>query len=263
MKIKFDTEKFGKQFIYFDSVSSTNDYVKNNIGKLNHGSVILTTNQTNGRGSKAHSWSSIENESIALSVLIKDFSVQFLKIIPIVTAVSITDMLNVVGIQNSKIKWFNDIIIKDKKVAGLLCESVIQGEYADVVLGIGMNVNSCELMFQQLGLNHAGSLLTQTGKKYNITLIVKLLVESIEKNFKKLSTSHVKIVESFFMDQYIDKCVTIGKMVKILKNGDEIIAKAVGISSEGALICEKDNIRFEVRNDEVSIRGMENYIDLC
>lgn len=263
MKIKFDTEIFGKQFIYFDSISSTNDYMKNNIDKLNHGAVILTTNQTNGRGSKNHSWSSVENESIALSVLIKNIPVQFLKISSIMTAISIIDMLDVVGIENSKIKWFNDILIKNKKVAGLLCESVIQGECADIVLGIGMNINSSELMFQQLGLNHAGSLLTQTGKKYSIALIVKLLIESIENNFKKLSTNNITIVESFFIDRYISKCVTIGKMVKILKKDSVVIAKAIGISSEGALICEKDNVCFEVRGDEVSIRGIENYIDLC
>ena len=262
MKIEFDTEIFGRQFIYFDAVSSTNDYVKSNVDRLNHGAVILTTNQTNGRGSKNHSWSSVTNESIALSVLIKNISVQLLKIIPIMTAVSIIDMLDVVGIENSNIKWFNDIVIQDKKVAGLLCESVIQGEYADVVLGIGINVNSSSLIFQKLGLNHAGSLLTQTGKKYSVDLIVKLLVESIEKNFKMFSTRKVKDVENIIMDRYIARCITIGKMVKILKKDGVIIAKATGISSEGALICEKDNICFEVRNEEVSIRGIENYVDL-
>lgn len=263
MKIKFNTEEFGKQFIYFDSVSSTNDYAKRNINKLKHGSVILTTNQTNGRGSKNHSWSSAANESIALSILIKNISVKFLKIIPIMVAVSVIDMLDSIGFKNSKIKWFNDIIIGDKKVAGLLYESIIQGEYADVVLGIGMNVNSSNHMFEKLGLNHAGSLLTQTGKKYEIDLIVKLLVESIEKNFKLFSINDNKIVENNLIHQYISKCVTIGKIVKIFKNDIVIIAKAIGISGEGALICEKDNIRFEVRSDEVSIRGIENYVDLC
>ena len=262
MKIKFDTNELGKTFIYFDSISSTNDYMKSNAHKLKHGAVVLTTNQTNGRGSKSHSWSSVENESIALSILLKDINVKFLKTIPIMTAISVTDMLSSIGIENSKIKWFNDILINDKKVAGLLCESVIQGEYADVVLGIGMNVNSSNLMFKKLGLSNAGSLFTQTGKKYDITLIVKLLVESIEKIFKMFSTNSSKIVESFLIDQYVSKCVTIGKMVKILKKDDVIIAKAIGISCEGDLICEKDNVRFEVRSSEVSIRGIENYIDL-
>lgn len=262
MKIKFNTEEFGKQFICFDSVPSTNDYVKSNIDRLNHGAVIFTTNQTNGRGSKKHSWNSVANESIALSVLVKNIPVKFLKVIPIMVAVSVIDMLNSIGIKNAKIKWFNDIIIKDKKVAGLLCESVIQGEYADVVLGIGINVSGSSLMFEQLGLNHAGSLLTQTGKKYEIDLIVKLLVESIEKGFKNFSTNNIKVVESFLIDQYMSKCVTVGKIVKILKKDFVIIAKAIGISNEGALICEKDNVRFEVCSDEVSIRGLKNYIDL-
>lgn len=262
MKISFDTEIFGRQFIYFDSIASTNDYAKSSIDKLNHGAVILTTNQTNGRGSKNHSWSSAENESIALSILIKNISVKFLKIVPIMLAVSVIDMLNCVGIENSKIKWFNDIIIGNKKVAGLLCESVVQGEYSDVVLGVGMNINSSDGFFKELGLNHAGSLLTQTGNKYKIDLIVKRLVESIEKNFKLFSTNDNKIVENFFVNQYIAECVTIGKIVKILKKENIIIAKAIGISEEGALICEKDHVRFEVRSDEVSVRGIENYVDL-
>lgn len=262
MKISFDTDIFGKHFIYFDSVSSTNDYVKSNVNKLKHGSVILTTNQTNGRGSKDHSWSSVANKSIALSILTKNVPIKFLKIVPIMTAISVTDMLDAIEIKNAKIKWFNDIIIKGKKVAGLLCESVVQGEYADVVLGIGINVNNSDSMFQKLGLNYAGSLFTQTNRKYSIESIVKLLVELVEDNFKMFSTSDNKIVEKFFMDRYTDKCVTIGSMVKILKKDSVIIAKAIGISNDGALVCEKDNICFEVRSDEVSIRGIEDYIDL-
>lgn len=262
MKINFDTEIFGRQFIYFDAIESTNDYAKSNANKLKHGAVIFTTNQTNGRGSKRHSWSSMKNESIALSILVKDISVKFLKIIPIMTAISAIDVLNSVGIENAKIKWFNDIVIENKKVAGLLCESVVQGKYADVIVGIGMNINSSSFVFQKLGLNHAGSLLTQTGKEYNIAFIVKLLVEYIEKNFKIFSTNNSKIVENIFINQYIDKCITIGKMIKILRKDSVIIARAIGISSEGTLICEKDNIRFEVCRDEVSVRGIENYVDL-
>lgn len=262
MKINFNTEIFGRQFIYFDTISSTNDYAKSNAHKLKHGAVIFTTNQTNGRGSKNHGWSSVAKESVALSILVKNISVKFLKIIPIMTAISIIDMLRSIGIENVGIKWFNDIVIKDKKVSGLLCESVIQGQSADVIVGIGMNINSSSFVFQKLGLNHAGSLLTQTGKEYNIDFIVKLLVESIEKNFKMFSTNNSKIVENIFMNQYIDKCITIGKMIKILKKDSVIIARAIGISSEGDLICEKDNIRFKVRREEVSIRGIKNYVDL-
>ncbi len=262
MKINFKTEIFGRQFVYFDAISSTNDYAKSNAKKLKHGAVIFTTNQTNGRGSKRHGWSSVAKESVALSIVIKKISAKFLKIIPIMTAVSIVDMLRSIEIENVGIKWFNDIVIENKKVAGLLCESVIQGQSADVIVGIGMNINSSSFVFQKLGLNHAGSLLTQTGKEYNIAFIVKLLVEYIEKNFKMFSTNNSKIVENIFINQYIARCITIGKMIKILKKDSVIIARAIGISGEGDLICEKDNIRFKVRREEVSVRGIENYVDL-
>ena len=260
MNIRFNTEIFGKSFVFFDNLPSTNDYLKSNIKNFKHGTVILTTNQTNGHGSKNHSWASFPGKSIAISVLIKNISVEFLKIIPIMLAVSVVQTLDLVGAENSKIIWFNDIIIGDKKVGGLLCESVILKKSCDVILGVGINVNVANCCFEKLKLENAGSLLAQTGKHFKMQLIVERLVETIEKNFKSFSTNNLKYVENKFVCEYSSRCLNIGKDVKILKDHKIITAKAVEIAGDGALICEKNNTRFSVYHDQISIRGFKNYV---
>ena len=260
MNIEFNTEIFGKEFIYFDSLSSTNDYLKNNIENFQHGTVIFTANQTNGHGSKNRSWSAFAEKSISISILIKNIFVKFLRIIPIMLAVSIVQTLDTVGAENSKIKWFNDIIIGGKKVSGLLCESVVLNEMCDVILGVGINVNVSNDCFAKLNLKNAGSLLSQTGKHFEIKQIVEKLVENVENNFKSFLTNKLDYVENKFICEYTNRCLNIGNSVKIYKDNEIIIAKAVGISNDGGLVCEKDNVKFIVHNQQVSVRGFENYV---
>ena len=260
MNIKLNTKIFGKNLIYFDSLPSTNDFLKSNIENFQHGTVIFTTNQTNGHGSKSRSWLGFPGESLAISVLIKNTSVKFLKIIPIMLAVSVVQTLDLVGAKNSKIKWFNDIIIGNKKVGGLLCESVISDKMCDIVLGVGLNVNVAGCSFEKLKLENAGSLLTQTGKKFKTEQIVEKFVETVEENFRLFLTNKTEDVENKFINEYTKRCVNIGKNVKIFKNGEIITAKAVSISNDGALICEKNNVRFSVNSEQISLRGAENYV---
>ena len=253
MNIKLNTKIFGKNLIYFDSLPSTNDYLKNNVKNF-------TTNQTNGHGSKSRSWAAFPGKSLAVSILIKNTCLEFLKIIPIMLAVSVVQTLDSVGAKNSKIKWFNDIIIGNKKVSGLLCESVITGKMCDVILGVGMNVNASGACFEKLKLENAGSLLTQTGKKFKIEQIVEKFVENVEENFRLFSTNKTEDVENKFIYEYTRRCLNIGKNVKIFKNGEIITAKAVSIANDGSLICEKNDALFNVHSEQVSLRGVENYV---
>ena len=260
MNIKLKTKIFGKNLIYFDWLPCTNDYLKNNVKNFQHGTVIFTTNQTNGHGSKSRSWAAFPGKSLAISILIKNTCLEFLKIIPIMLAVSVVQTLDSVGAKNSNIKWFNDIIIRNKKVSGLLCESVITGKMCDIILGVGMNVNVSGACFEKLKLENAGSLLTQTGKKFKIEQIVEKLVENVEENFRLFSTNKTEDVENKFIYEYTRRCLNIGKNVKIFKNGEIITAKAVSIANDGVLICEKNDALFKVHSEQVSLRGVENYV---
>ena len=126
--------------IYFEEISSTNDYLKN----LNTEEDVLAIakRQTGGRGTKGRSFFS-EDGGVYLSLLrlnpclAKDsFSIMMNSAMAVVKTLHAFDI-------KAKIKWPNDILVDGKKICGILIESVFEGEMvARSVVGVGLNVNN-------------------------------------------------------------------------------------------------------------------------
>lgn len=126
--------------IHLATITSTNDYAKKNYKKLKHGTVIIADEQTTGRGRRNNKWFSPKGKGLYFSILFKKIScnAQLLNIIP---AYAVLETLyKLYGIK-AHIKWPNDILIKGKKIGGILVELKYIGKkliYA--VIGIGLNL---------------------------------------------------------------------------------------------------------------------------
>lgn len=258
MDVNFNTKLFGKKLINLESISSTNDYLKESIQNLPSGTVVFASEQTAGKGAKGHVWETIKGKSVAASLLVKDVSIKHLPMMPLIFAMVGVNMFNALGIMNAKIKWINDILIGEKKVAGMLCESIIQGDYIDVVFGAGINVSCTNGDFERLNLDYAGSLFTQTNKLFSLDYVKKVFVETFEKTFFGYFQSE-NLKEKVIKD-YTSKSFTLGRTVKIIKNSEQIIAVAKAVSSDGALICDYNGETIKVYHSEASVRGLNGYI---
>jgi len=127
-------------YIKLDHVKSTNDYVKSHMDELQHFDIVYTTNQTNGKGRRTNQWYSTK-ESLTFSICLKTtLSQEAFSLIPFYTGSILHQVLSTFS-NDLLIKWPNDLLLKQKKVAGILTESIIQQDQISLIVGIGLNVN--------------------------------------------------------------------------------------------------------------------------
>lgn len=124
--------------VYFETLDSTNDYIKNHIDSMHDHTLVLAGNQTLGRGRRDKSWSSAPGMNFLGSFYkVKKPVEPYQAMIEGVLAAVLT--LECFGVKPF-IKPPNDVYFKDRKVAGILAE-IIHRKKCHVIVGIGINVN--------------------------------------------------------------------------------------------------------------------------
>jgi len=168
------------KLIYLKEVSSTNDYLILNHQKLSNYTVLRTDYQTNGRGQFLRTWTSNKSENLLFSILLKNILIIDIDNIKKIIIESIMEFLSKYNLK-PKFKLPNDILVNNKKIVGILIETLTKShyEYKYVVIGIGININQTE--FNDL---IATSLKLETKKDYNLD---DLFYEILTIIFKKLT----------------------------------------------------------------------------
>src|SRR5574344_137468 len=136
------------RIIHFDEINSTNDYAKTHIDELENGAVIMAEKQTAGYGRFKREWVDTGANNIYMTIILKDG-----KILPSLTqylAVCICKTIESLGL-SPLIKWPNDVLINNKKVSGILAESIIKnGNLKGLIIGTGINLNSTEEILKKI-----------------------------------------------------------------------------------------------------------------
>jgi BirA family biotin operon repressor/biotin-[acetyl-CoA-carboxylase] ligase len=127
----------------FETLNSTNTYLKTFNKNLSDRSIVLAYKQTAGRGRQSRSFASPEG-GLYMSILFKNFSDE---LITVRAGVVVADVLSALGV-DAKIKWVNDIYIGDKKVCGILTETITEATTGNntVIVGIGLNIKDCDAL---------------------------------------------------------------------------------------------------------------------
>ena len=134
----------------------------------------MTEHQTAGRGREGRPWDDAAGRSLLASVLLHPPPGSPVQQLALVVGLSVAAAIDAVAATRAWIKWPNDVLVDDRKVAGILLEST--GD--TVVCGIGVNVNTPEDVLPPDTRTPAGSLLTATGREHNrAELLARLLVE--------------------------------------------------------------------------------------
>ena len=120
------------------STPSTNQLLRDTESDLGDYSGVLTTHQTQGRGRLGREWVSRPGESIAVSILCPPLSAHHRSWLSLVVGASLTQALRNSGLTEAEMKWPNDVLLRDEKVAGVLCEALPSNR---VIAGIGLNVD--------------------------------------------------------------------------------------------------------------------------
>ncbi len=132
-------QDFDWELSIFDEIESTNDYLLNfaNVDKFN---ICLAECQTKGRGRNLKEWQSPKYENIYMSLgFSTENELNRFNAFSLVTALAVHDVLAIEDI-NTEIKWPNDIYLNNKKVGGILLETITKDEKTLIVVGIGLNI---------------------------------------------------------------------------------------------------------------------------
>ena len=170
------------QLIKLYATDSTNDYLHQMIlnNKLTTPTVVWSLYQKKGRGQRGQVWTSREGENLMFSLYIPNLTRRTDKLFSIhkIVSVCLIDWFLSLQIPNISVKWPNDILSGDKKLAGILVESSVQKSTAkSIIIGMGINVN--QIQFPQLP--NATSMRLCTAKTYELnTLLLSVVPKLIE-----------------------------------------------------------------------------------
>ncbi|HSE43523.1 MAG TPA: biotin--[acetyl-CoA-carboxylase] ligase [Acidobacteriota bacterium] len=132
---------FGSELYYFDDVKSTNSIAEKLArDKFSEGTVVLANSQSLGRGRNSNQWFSPKDVNLYSTILLKP-SKEFLPRIPFIAGLSVARALFRYNL-SADLKWPNDVLIGDRKIAGILMQSAMEADVLQyVIVGIGINVN--------------------------------------------------------------------------------------------------------------------------
>lgn len=175
-------------FIEINSIDSTNNYAVQQLqkGQAIHGTAYFAYEQTAGKGQRGRQWHTQPGENIALSVVLNTKWLQGPRQFGLSMSVAMAayDLFLKYAVNDTFIKWPNDLYWRDRKAAGILIENIVHGkEWQWAVAGIGMNIN--QTVFNSSIMNPV-SLKQITGKNYDPVLLAKELCINIQDRFNQL-----------------------------------------------------------------------------
>lgn len=242
------------RFIYLEKVTSTNDYVKENIDKLNDLTVVFADVQTKGKGRLGKQWKT-PTGNISMSVLFKNQS-NNISLYPLICGLVTSEVVDKVCGVDTKIKWPNDVILNNKKLCGILCESIINKNNIHVICGIGVNVNIKENQFEKDRLPFGTSLYIELKRDFNPIEIAKLIADNLIEKIKTLNEdgfSSLKVL-------YEKRLININREVKVICKNETIVATCLGVSQDGNLICNYNGKNIKINSGDASVRGLYGYV---
>jgi BirA family transcriptional regulator, biotin operon repressor / biotin---[acetyl-CoA-carboxylase] ligase len=223
---------FVKRILEFDIVSSTNSIALDLADDpANHGLVVLTREQTAGRGQYGRSWMAPAGSSVLLSILL--FPPPALRRPALLTAwaaVSVCDLCRQLTGLHPRIKWPNDVLIQDRKVCGILIEQRAAGpDKVSAVVGIGLNVNQNAAVFAEAGLAEAASLAVFTNHQIDCRCVAEDLLQGLDREYQHLAQGDLGSLESRWK-QYFGLC---GLPVSVTGVKETIEGRLVDLSFAG------------------------------
>ena len=243
----------GKNRIRVSSVESTNTYAIELLrqSKLTEGTIVITENQTDGRGQRGNTWKSEGGKNLTFSLVLlpKFLNVSEQFYLSKITALAIADCLSHF-LKDSHfdswrltIKWPNDILINEKKISGTLIENQFNQSFiSSSVVGIGININQLEFGSDLVNVT---SLQLLTKHAYDLNEVLDVFSDSFELWYLKLRA--LKLQE--ITDAYIKRLFGLGRQIKFQVANHTVDGIIMGVERDGRIRIEieKESRLFELK----------------
>ncbi len=222
---------------HFRQLGSTNDHLKILAEEgAPEGTVVVAEEQTSGKGRLGRTWSSPCSKGIWLSILLRPAKpLQEISVFTLLTAVAVACSINKMcpGIE-AGIKWPNDILIRGRKVCGILTELKAEEDRLHyLVTGLGLNFSQAREDFPPELRGSATSILLE---KSGPLPSRKELARGILREMDRIYRQYLNLGAKEILQQWKDLNVTLGKKVTIKSLRETFSGTALGIDKDGALI---------------------------
>ena len=243
------------QLIRYASLPSTNTEAARLAAQgAEEGLCIVAEGQTAGRGRLQRSWLSPKGAGIYFSILLRPLiPLDQWPLITFVAALAVSDALRVACDLQTDIKWPNDLLAGERKICGILAETIETPQGRGVVVGIGINL-TMEAFPADL-TNLAISVEEATNRHPEKESILAALVQAIADWYSALQETGGpgKIIKAWAArSSYAD-----GKWVRVINGGDVISGITRGVESDGALRVETSSAGMRIirTGDVASVRS--------
>ena len=227
------------KLIKLNAIDSTNEYIKINKSIFDKELVcIYTFNQTMGKGQRGRNWESEPYKNLCVSfykLLSNKASKDILFKLNMIVSLKMIGILKKYNIPKLSIKWPNDILSENKKIAGILIETSLKNNLLnDFIIGIGLNVNQTDFH----DLLNASSLKNIMEKEFDLNKLIKdFIKEFSDFNLKLDSVS----LEDLKLD-YLKNLYGTNSFLKYQYKGSKILGKIVDVKSSECIKIMVNNI---------------------
>ena len=251
--------EFTPQILRFESLPSTNlEAAIQAIEGAPEGLCIVASEQTAGRGRLQRHWVSPKDAGLYFSIIVRPkFEQKVWPLLTLMAAIAAHDALLDACALETDIKWPNDILVNDKKICGILAETVETPRGRAVVLGMGINLTKGSLPPE---LETVATSVEAAGKqKPQLEIVLEALVRALVSNYEVLNQGDGpdEIIRAWCARSSYGE----GKLIRVNGSDESWVGTTRGLERDGALRVETDReIRVVRAGDVTAIRPVRSVL---
>jgi BirA family biotin operon repressor/biotin-[acetyl-CoA-carboxylase] ligase len=243
--------RIGIRHVHLESVDSTNTMAKSLILEgTPHGTAVTAGVQTKGRGRHERVWESEKDKNLLVSyVLFPERDQAEWGALSLLSGIAVVDAIEDRSSCRAHLKWPNDVLIKDRKTAGILIETGSEHNRPWAVIGIGINVN--QTVFPEALRSSATSLSLATRKTHDVMKLLTSLSAKLESWYAHwlVRGNHA------IMSAWKERTRMLGRMIHITEHEAFTECRAVDLNDDGSLVvAAQDGSLASIHAADISVR---------
>lgn len=248
------TEILGRSnYFYYPSVDSTNKQARILASQgYPEGTIVVAEMQTEGRGRRGRNWYSPAGQGIYMSLILRpSIPLKEISRISLMKAVAVAETLQEELDLPARIKWPNDILINDRKIAGLLSEAITDMDGIEyIVIGIGLNINNPESNFPDDFRTDPTSVLAEKKQPVSRVKLIQSLLAKLEHHYFMLQKGD--FAETLSTGKRLS--MVIGQKVSLETSQGLVTGRAVDIDDDGfLLVVDGAGVQHTVISGEIDV----------
>jgi len=214
---------------HFQEIGSTMDVARGLARKgVVEGTIVIAESQTRGKGRLGREWLSPKGGILFTLILRPKISPAYAPRINLMASVAVAKTIRKLFGLEAELKWPNDVLIKGRKVCGILAEMEAEMDKVNFInLGIGINANTATSQYERMATSLKEESRTEISRKQLLNSLLK-----------EIAKQQALLTGNKLLEEWKKLSGTLNKQVKIAAPGEEITGQAIDIDTNGALVIK-------------------------